>query len=197
MAGKTVLREVKTFRLGQLIEEHPDYSYTRLNKLLVDEFGSGLRKKYVLELVRSVRAIKPTQVEVRGLPATGIQQTIYWKWRRAGFVQEEAKELALGHGGVKVNCQAVYNSAPAQLVRIDRRKLIKGLLKKGWTKAEIAKEIRAHYTKDKKRSPWDFIKALYRPPQKAELTAYKKAVQARAKSQARELYRAHRARRQK
>jgi len=185
MANRATEREVKTFRVGQLIQNNPTYSYTRLNKMLVKEFGSGLRKQYVLELVRSIREVSPTQKEIKALdkekPDASLR-SIYWKWRRAGFVAEEARELVKGHGGVKVNATAVYNSAPGVVARARRKKYIKMLAGAGFGSKQIAAELRDYYTRDAKRSPWDFIRLEYKPVEKTTVKSYEIA---REKSKAR------------
>lgn len=188
-------REVKTFRIGQLIQNNPTYSYNALNKALIEEFGSGLRKQYVLSLVRGIREVLPTKIEVRGLHATGEQQKIYYKWRKAGFLPDEAKELTVGHGDIKVNSIKVYNSRPAQRARASRMAWMRDLYKAGWTKAEIIREAKRYYLRDKKASPWDFIRAEYRTPPKATTKAYRIAAKTRAQKKIDSFHRTRRKRR--
>ncbi len=39
---------------------------------------------------------------------------------------------------------------------------------KGWEEEVIINEIMRYYDRDKKRNPWDFLKAEYRPPKRID-----------------------------
>lgn len=190
MTDKATLREVKTFRAGQIVLKNPDYSYVRINKLLKDEYGSGLRKQYILELIRGIREVKPTQIEVRGLHATAEQRRIYWRWRKSGFIASEARKLTLGHGDTKVDSKAVFGSAPARLARLHRKKWIAMLIKRGWNHKQIRDEIANYYTRGKKRSPWDFIRKEYQPVGKIPIASYR-AARDKAREKIKRLYKAY------
>jgi len=83
-------RDAKLFRLGQLVEEYNDYGYTRLNRILKEEFGSGLARDTISEVIRSVRPTRRT---------LGLQpeETFTGRYRillENGFYPFEAKKLS-------------------------------------------------------------------------------------------------------
>jgi len=117
------------------------------------------------------------------------KRAIYAAWLNAGFLPEEADELTYGSKGVKVDAEEVYRSRPARIARRTRQEWIRWLLDRGWTTAEIKREIGAYYAFDTKRSPWDFIRAEYRPPQRKDYRDYREAARRRAGTQVKSLYR--------
>jgi len=114
------------------------------------------------------------------------KRAIYHGWLNAGFLPEEAEELAYGSKGIKVSAEKVYGSRTGRAARVSRRQWIQDLLKQGWTEEEIAREARAYYARDSKRSPWDFIRAEYRPPAKKD---YREAAKKLAEVEVKTLYR--------
>lgn len=86
------IREVKSARLWQLSEANPDWGYTRLNRALKDEFGSGMRKQAMLsELRTEIRPFIAKKVSgiIHDSPRTKTEY-IYptgTKWKPKGIVQ--------------------------------------------------------------------------------------------------------------
>lgn len=117
------------------------------------------------------------------------EEEIYKAWLYAGFLPEEAAEFTWGSKGVEVNAEEVYNSMPARAARQSRRMFIKELLRAGWTFDEIFREIRAYYTRDTSRSPWEFIRAEYKPTRRKDFREYREAARRRSESQIKSLYR--------
>ena len=117
------------------------------------------------------------------------KKTIYRAWRNAGFLVQEAKELTYGSKGVKIDARKVFNSRPARRARINRQGWIRNLIDRGWTIKEIEREARTYYTRDTKRSPWDFIRAEYKPRLKKDFKDYREAAKQRAEAETRTLYR--------
>ncbi len=114
---------------------------------------------------------------------------IYRAWVNAGFLPEEAHELTYGSKGVEFNPLKVYNSKPAIRARRARMEWIRSLRAQGWTFEEIEREARAYYTRDTKRSPWDFIRVEYKPKRKKDFKEYREAARQRAKAEIKTLYR--------
>jgi len=114
------------------------------------------------------------------------KKAIYRGWINAGFLPEEAEELTYGSKGVKVDAEKVYNSRTGRVARRERMAWIRDLLRQGWTEEEIAREARAYYARDSKRSPWDFIRAEYQPPKKKD---YREAAKRLAEAEVKTLYR--------
>jgi len=114
------------------------------------------------------------------------KEAIYHGWLNAGFLPEEAEELTYGSKGVKVGAEKVYNSRTGRAARRERQRWVRDLLLRGWTEEEIAREARAYYARDSKRSPWDFIRAEYRPPMKKD---YREAARRLAETEVKTLYR--------
>jgi len=111
---------------------------------------------------------------------------IYQAWVNAGFLPEEARELTYGSRGVAIDAEAVFRSKPGRAARRSRREWVDSLLGQGWTIDEIEREARAYYTRDTRRSPWDFIRIEYRPPTKKD---YREAARRRAEAEVKTLYR--------
>lgn len=44
-------------------------------------------------------------------------------------------------------------------------------IERGWSEEQIERELRAYYDRDLKRTPWDFLKAEYRPPKRIDYWA--------------------------
>lgn len=106
-------------------------------------------------------------------------------WKSAGFSKEEAEELVFGKKGVKVNWSRVYKSKPGQAARKTRTAWITDLRRRGWTWPQIRKEREAYYTRNKRRNPFDFIKAEYKPPKKVDYVEYRGRQRLRAKGKTR------------
>lgn len=114
---------------------------------------------------------------------------IYQSWLNAGFLPEEAQELTYGSSGVNVDSLAVYNSRTGRATRVSRMDWIRNLTAEGWTLEEIMREAREYYYRDAKRSPWDFIKAEYKPRQIKDFNEYREIQRRRAKAEIQPLYR--------
>lgn len=105
--------------------------------------------------------------------------------RRAGFVDYEIAQLnwAVAIDGTP---QAINLKAQAWEATLStRRKWIDSLRAQKWTDQQIFDNIMHFYTSDKGRTPWDFLKAEYKPPVR---TDYAKARRERARRQTKQLY---------
>lgn len=117
------------------------------------------------------------------------KRQIYRAWRNAGFLSAEVRELVYGSKGVSVDAEAVFKSRSAATARFHRGDWIRSLRDRGWSNKEIIREARAYYIRDTKRSPWDFIRAEYKPRQRKDFRDYRTAARARAKAKVKALYR--------
>lgn len=156
------------------IRQNPWAGKERIREAVKTEYNTAPSNKAILDLKREVLGLSPN--------------VVYRGWRAAGFTKEEANELVRGSKGVKVDYAAVYSSQPGIQARDSRRQWILGLLQRGWTPRQIAKEARAYYLRDKKRNPFDFIKIEYKPPQKADYKEYRERSKAKARIKVRALY---------
>lgn len=114
------------------------------------------------------------------------KQRIINLWMGWGFIQQEALEFAKA-----ANWRTLPLTAPGRRARRQRTQWVNDLLAQGWTKAQIGREIKAYYSRDPSRSPWDFIRR-YKPKSKKDFAVYARAAQDRAvtaEARTRKLYR--------
>jgi hypothetical protein len=83
---------------------------------------------------------------------------------RAGFLDAEIEEFSSAQDSLGRNQPPINLSSPVwQSVLRSRRDWTDERLRRGWTPEEIENEIKRYYRMRDTRSPWDFIKAEYRP----------------------------------
>lgn len=89
--------------------------------------------------------------------------------KQAGFLESEIQELAEAKT-VKGEDQPPINlDSPAwQAVLESRREWWIDKVDRGWTEHEIVNELMNYYRRDKSRTPFDFLKAEYRPPKRVD-----------------------------
>lgn len=180
-------------RAKEIIISQPSAGKERINRQLRTEFGVGLRSATVLKIKSDVASEMPRllpELYGRGSVPKGLND-IYKGWIRAGFMAFEARELTLGHGERyrAFNAKAVFDSAPAEAARQTRINLVRDLLKQGWTKKQIRENIFDYYKRSKERSPWDMIRAEYKPSKKVDYKDYRAKARKRAKAKQRSLQR--------
>lgn len=100
--------------------------------------------------------------------------------RDDGFQDFEIEQFASAKTPNGLDQPAIdIHSSLWQAVRHSRREWYDSKLKRGWTNYQIVDEIRRYYRKRSDRSPFDFLKAEYKPPQRLD---YISAVKARSKT---------------
>jgi hypothetical protein len=65
-----------------------------------------------------------------------------------------------------------------QAVLTSRREWHDDKIQRGWTQEEIVAELENYYKRDKKRNPFDFIRAEYKPPKRKDYMEIARARQA-------------------
>lgn len=95
----------------------------------------------------------------------------------AGFLDSEIKEIAeaktlsgADQPPIDINSHAWAAVLKSRIDWWDDKR------DRGWTESEIIAELENYYRRDKKRSPFDFLKAAYRPPKKLQGGTYIEAV---------------------
>jgi hypothetical protein len=87
--------------------------------------------------------------------------------RDAGFVKFEIDEFAnavdsKGKAQPPIDTDSpIWNS-----VMNSRMRWVEDKIARGWSQSEIEEEILNYYRRDERRSPFDFIRAEYKPPKK-------------------------------
>ena len=104
--------------------------------------------------------------------------------RRCGFLPLEIdsfmKAKVPGASGKMQDVVKIGNSKPFNDMLKHRATFCMELKRKGIGKVEIMSRIKQHYNNsDKKNSPWDFLKAEYRPPRKLNGKEFESALKAR------------------
>ena len=89
--------------------------------------------------------------------------------RQAGFLEHEIQELANaktvdGKDQPPINLDA----AAWQAVLKSRSEWWTDKVDRGWSEDEITNELSNYYKRDRKRTPFDFLRAEYKPPRKAD-----------------------------
>ena len=170
MANKEDIR----IRAKELIKDNPTWGKNKINDVLRKEYGVGIRSTSVLALKSEVSRENPKMSST--LYRTGgvspKLNDIYNNWRVAGFLPFEARELTVGHGK-EFDARKVFDSIPAQEARAFRLKIINEQIKMGWTKKQIYENILDFYTRSKSASPWEHIRAEYKPRLKKDFQTYK------------------------
>ena len=115
-----------------------------------------------------------------------LSETDAERLRLAGFLQHEIDELSEARTADGKGQPPIHLDSPAwQATMESRRRWLDDKLNRNWTEDDIQREIIGYYEKGSQRSPWDFLKAEYKPPKKID---YIDARRRRAQTQVRELY---------
>lgn len=186
------LNEQKLARAREIIKAQPSIGKDKVNRYLRMEFGSGLRSRTILGVKGEVAQETPRLIHelYRYGGVSPSKQNIYKQWRVAGFLPSEARELTIGHGGVLVDSQRVFESMPGAAARRTRIAWIQMLADRGWNAKQIMREMRMYYALGQKRSPWDFIRAEYRGGRKIkDILDYQDKARKRAEAKTSKLYR--------
>ena len=170
MATKEEIRA----RAKEIIKADPTAGKNRVNAILRIEYGAGLRSDTLLklkaEVARDNPKLAPDLYRTGGVSPQ--LRTIYKGWKDAGFLPFEARELTIGHG-TPFDAQTVFDSIPAQLAREFRMKIIQEQLKMKWDAKRIRENILDFYRRSKSSSPWEHIRAEYKPRLKKDFLTYK------------------------
>lgn len=95
-----------------------------------------------------------------------------------GFQDFEIEEFSQGRTPSGRSQPAVNINSPLwESVRRNRRNWYYDKRNRGWSDVEIRDEIRRYYLRRRERTPWDFLKAEYKPPMRLD---YKTTIKARA-----------------
>ena len=99
--------------------------------------------------------------------------------RRAGFLDSEIIEFDQATDSTgNLQPQINLNTPVWQAAMKSRYDWIQDKVARGWTKQQIISMIRNYYAKSKTASPWDFLKAEYRPAKKTDfITALRRRTQ--------------------
>lgn len=122
-----VSKEARVARAKEIIAAHPSYGKTHINKVLRQEYGTGLRRKTVGQLKHEVLYAHPTRVEKR-------YQTLI----RDHFLPSEARQYS----------QYPISSPAMRKFRSQRRRIVRQGEKWGMTRKAINNQIRADYRID-------------------------------------------------
>ena len=188
---RATLREVKIFRLGQLVQKYPTYSYSRLNPILRAEFGSGLRKQYTLSLIRGIRPVSPVMERFRvariARPRRDLRHDVrYNELKRKGLADWEALHFAAMKDISPEKRQVTFNSGTWQdglnaYKRFKIKMITQAMKGRGLSREKamvLVERILLRLFKAKKYSPYDFLKLSYQP--KRVLTSYEKEARQKA-----------------
>ncbi len=105
----------------------------------------------------------------------------------AGFLEYEIAAFALAIDGEGKPQPPVILDSPVWLrVLASRREWVDDKIERGWTDEQITETLMDYYRRKEERTPWDFLKAEYRPPMKVDYTA---AIRRRAQMEVAELMR--------
>ena len=107
--------------------------------------------------------------------------------RLAGFIEFELEEFSTATTPSGQPQPAIdLDGEVWQRVLESRRDWTTDKIVRGWTRDEIENVIMEYYLTKEGRSPWDFLKIEYRPPEKLD---YKAAIRRRAGEEIAELRR--------
>lgn len=107
--------------------------------------------------------------------------------RLAGFLEYEIEQFAAAVDPEGKPQPAINLDTPVwQRVLKSRRDWIDDKVKRGWSDEDITESMMDYYRKSEKRTPWDFLKAEYRPPTRVD---YRAAIRRRAREEIAELKR--------
>jgi len=172
-----------------LIRRHPEWGEPRLNLSIKTEYGTGLRRKDLAALKQGMvfgegRFTPPGDISgdnrIISMGFVEAQQMLI----SAGFLPQEIRKLFGAHGVVDA-----MNSKPFHAMLVERRRWVNEMRKTGMSSKEIMTAIKMWYGRDEQRSPFDFLRKEYRPPQKVNRTAYRDAARRRASRMVTGLYR--------
>jgi hypothetical protein len=193
---RATLREVKLFRLGQLVTKFPQYSYSRLNPILKKEFGSGLRKQYTLYLIRGIRPVLPVMEKYRVAKVFRPRRDLrhdarYQQLKRKGLADWEALHFAAMKDVSPEKRQVTFDSGTWQdglgAYKRFKIKMIKEAMRgRGLDKEDariLVAKILLRLFRAKKYSPYDFLKLEYKPPRK--LRTYEEEARQKAREKIR------------
>lgn len=93
----------------------------------------------------------------------------YQRLRNVGFTEYEIEQLSnatdpSGNPQPPID----LNSAPWEATLESRKWWLVDKIEKGWSEEEINETINNFYMRDRRRSPWDFLKIEYRPPKRVD-----------------------------
>ena len=89
--------------------------------------------------------------------------------RESGFLESEVLRFSESKTPEGVDQPPIDISTPVwQAMLRSRREWVEDKIAKGWDKGEVTSELRAYYKRDESRSPWDFLKAEYRPAKRVD-----------------------------
>ena len=172
-----------------LIRRHPMWGEPRLNLSIRNEYGAGLRRKDLAALKQGLvfdegKFAPPEALEgdlrIATMGFAEAQQML----TSAGFLPQEIRELFSAHGVVDA-----LNSKPFHAMLVERRRWVGEMRKAGLSGRQIAEAIKAWYKRDETRSPFDFLRKEYRPPNKVDRKEYREAARRRASRKITGLYR--------
>ena len=99
------------------------------------------------------------------------------KLKAVGFTAYEIGEFSKATDPSDVSQPLIDLDSPLwQRVMDSRRKWVDDKINRGWTEFQIENAFDEYYRKGKEPSPWDFLKAEYKPPLKRD---YYEGVRAR------------------
>lgn len=91
------------------------------------------------------------------------------KLKTSGFTNFEIFELANAKDPEGKDQPSIDLDSPVWVKVIEsRQQWWEDKIKRGWAEEEIVNELMAYYDRDKTRTPWDFLKAEYRPVKKVD-----------------------------
>jgi len=91
------------------------------------------------------------------------------KLERAGYLEFEILEYANATNPDGSPQKPINLDSPVwQAMMKSRYEWTQDKLERQWERDEIKREIMAYYERDKKRSPFDFLKEMYKPRKKAD-----------------------------
>lgn len=94
------------------------------------------------------------------------------KLRDAGYTEWEIAQFSEGHTPDGSSQPAIdLNHIPWQKALASRRKWKDQLISEGWSDQQFTQNIYDQYNRNQGTSPWDFLKAEYKSPQKVDFKA--------------------------
>jgi len=85
-------------------------------------------------------------------------------FKRNGFLDYEIAQFAAGKTVKGADQPAIDISSPIwKSILFSRYEWTQDKISRGWSEKEIENEIMNYYARDKKRNPWDLLKAEYKP----------------------------------
>ena len=103
------------------------------------------------------------------------------KLKAVGFTAYEIREFSKATDPSDVSQPLIDLDSPLwQRVMDSRRKWVDDKINRGWTESQIENAISEYYRKGKEPSPYDFLKAEYKPPLRRD---YYEEVRARKQRQ--------------